>query len=155
MVKRWAHLRYHCNRWSIESLDWLLNYFILSQKATYLFVMDEFRYSKAQKSKVKRVAKDVVKSEVWSSDWRDLYTGRRWSVHLDRSSPDYCLLFYIWLSFCDINSDNLTWLGLSFVLFKGRNSSMSILDWQTGNNIFLCMLSLFQAYFFCSVYCHY
>jgi len=32
--------------------------------ATYLFVMDEFEYSKAQKSEVKTVAKDVVKSKV-------------------------------------------------------------------------------------------
>ena len=36
----------------------------LSQMATYLFVMGEFEYSKAQKSEVKTVAKDVVKSEV-------------------------------------------------------------------------------------------
>jgi len=37
---------------------------MISQMATCLFVIDEFEYSKAQKSKVKTVAKDVVKSEV-------------------------------------------------------------------------------------------
>jgi len=36
----------------------------LLQMATYLFVIGEFGYSKAQKSKVKIVAKDVVKSKV-------------------------------------------------------------------------------------------
>ena len=88
--------------------------------ATYLFVIGEFEYSKAQKSKVKTVAKYVVKYEVQSSDWNVLNTESKWSMHLDRSSPDYCLLFYIWQSFCDIYSDNLTWLGLSFVLEKDR-----------------------------------
>jgi len=37
---------------------------MVSQMATYLFVMGEFGYSNAQKSEVKTVAKDVVKSEV-------------------------------------------------------------------------------------------
>jgi len=32
--------------------------------ATYLLVMGEFEYSKAQKSEFKTVAKDIVKSEV-------------------------------------------------------------------------------------------
>jgi len=37
---------------------------ILSQMATYWFVIGEFDIQKVQKSKVRQVARDVVKSEV-------------------------------------------------------------------------------------------
>jgi len=36
----------------------------ISQMATYWFVIDGFGIQKAQKSKVRQAAKDVVKSEV-------------------------------------------------------------------------------------------
>ena len=60
-------------------------------------------------------------------------------MHLDRSLSDYCLLFYIWQSFYNGNRDNLTILGLSFVLFKDRSLPMGNLllgnlagEWPTG-----------------------
>jgi len=37
---------------------------VLSQMATYWFVIDKLDIEKAQKSEVRQVAKDVVKSEV-------------------------------------------------------------------------------------------
>ena len=45
---------------------------VLSQMATYWFVIDKLDIEKAQKSEVRQVAKDVVKS---------LNTEKWWSVH--------------------------------------------------------------------------